>query len=187
MPNAYDWLGDDRDFFMKSSWQVFTDLSGILQYVGKTGNEKTIRMSPEYVEWYDNTSGTQTLYVKDIDKFGVAVDFSFMQVLDSNALGVAFNSDWDATDPNWNYHFIGSCPQELQQAEWRFVGQGRSGLDIILVIRTGVITLAGDWSSGAPGDYTNIAVTCDAFQDTSISNCVRDLAYFQIEKQTSGS
>ena len=187
MANSYDFLGDDRDFFMKSSWSVYTDISGALQYVGKTQNEKTIRMSPEYVEWFDNTSGVQTLYIKDLDKFGFEVDFSFMQVADSNALGVAMNSDLDDSDANWIYHFFGSCANELDQALWVFIGQSRSGLDIELWIRQGVITLAGDWSSGAPGAYTEIPVTCAAMQDTSISNCLRDLAYIRVEKQTSGS
>ena len=187
MTNTYDWLGDDREFFMKSSWAVYNDLSGILQYVGKTQNEKVIRMSPEYVEWFDNTSGTQVLYVKDTDKIGVAVDFMFMQVLDSNALAVAFNTDWDTGDANFDFHYIGSDPNPLAEAEWRFVGQGRTGLGITLVIRVGAVTLAGDWSSGAPGDYTNLPVTCDAYQDTSISNAARDLAYFMIDKKTSGS
>ena len=41
MPNAYDFLGADFDFFMKSSWNVFCDLNGVRQYVGKTTNEKT--------------------------------------------------------------------------------------------------------------------------------------------------
>jgi hypothetical protein len=35
MPNEYDFLGDNRAFFMKSSWQVYTDLSGARQYVGE--------------------------------------------------------------------------------------------------------------------------------------------------------
>lgn len=187
MANVYDFLGDDRDYFMKSSWKVFTDLSGVRQYVGKTGNEKTIKTNAEYVEWWDNTTGVQTLYIRDTDKFGFAVDFSFMQVADSNALAISLNSEWDKSDPNYDYHFFGSAPQELAEAEWRFVGQTRAGLDIILVIRKGIITLNGDWSSGAPGDYTNIPVTCSAMQDTGITNTMRDLAYIMIEKKTSGS
>jgi len=187
MANSYDWLGDDRDWFMKSSWKVYTDLSGVMQYVGKTGNEKVIRMNPEYVEWHDNTSGVQTLYIKDLDKFGFAVDFSFMQVVDSNVIGVAFNSDWDQSDPNWHYHFFGSNQNEIALAKWVFVGLSRTGLDIELWIRNGQIALTGDWTSGAAGDFTNIPVTCDAMQDTSITNDLRDLAYIRIEKKTSGS
>lgn len=187
MANVYDFLGDERDYFMKSSLKVYTDLSGALQYVGKTNNEKTIRNDAEYVEWFDNTSGVQTLYIRDNDKFGMMVDFSFMQVADPNVIGVALNSDWDQSDPNFHYHFIGSSPNELREAKWVFVGQTRSGLDIELVIRKGVITLNGEWSLGAPGDYTNIPVTCSAMQDTSIANQLRDLAYIRIQKRTSGS
>ena len=172
---------------MKSSWKVYTDLSGVMQYVGKTQNEKVVRLDPEYVEWWDNTSGVQTLYVKDLDKFGFAVDFAFMQVADSNALAIAFNSDWDQSDANQNYHFFGSCTNELVAAKWVFVGQTRSGLDIELWIRNGQVSLNGEWSSGAPGDYTNIPITVDAMQDTSVANCLRDLAYIRVEKQTSGS
>jgi len=187
MPNVYDFLGDSRDYFMKSSWKVYTDLSGALQYVGKTENEKTIRTSPEYVEWWDNTSGVQTLFIKDLDKFGFEVDFSFMQVADSNALGIALNSDWDQSDPNWDYHFLGSTQNELREALWVFVGQTRSGLAVETWVRKGIVGLNGDWTSGAPGDYTMLPVTCSAVQDTTISNGLRDLVYIRVEKQTSGS
>ena len=187
MANVYDFLGDERDYFMKSSWKVYTDIGGVLQYIGKTENEKTIRTSAEYIEWYDNTSGVQTLYIKDLDKFGFAVDFAFMQVADSNVLGIAYNSDWDQSDAIWDYHHFGSCQNELVEGLWVFVGQTRSGLAIETWIRRGVITVNGDWSSGAPGAYTQIPVTCNATQDTGITNCLRDLAYIRVEKQVSGS
>ena len=187
MANVYDFLGDERNFFMKSSWKVYTSLSGSLQYVGKTQNEKTIRTDAEYVEWWDNTSGVQTLYIKDLDKFGFALDFNFMQVADSNALAIAFNSEWDKSDANWDYHFFGSTQNTLREALWCFVGQTRSGLAVETWFRKGIITANGDWTSGAPGDYTNIPVTCSAMQDTSITNSLRDLVYIRIAKQTSGS
>lgn len=187
MPNVYDFLGDDKEYFMKSSWKVYADLSGVLQYVGKTGNEKVIRTSPEYIEWWDNTSGVQTLYVKDLDKFGFAVDFNWMQVADSNALGITMNTDWDQSDPVWNYHFLGSNQNTLREALWVLVGQTRSGLAIETWIRKGQVSMSGDWSSGAPGDYTNLPATVDALQDTSISNDLRDLVYIRVEKKTSGS
>lgn len=187
MANVYDFLGDDRDFFMKSSWKVYTDISGALQYVGKTQNEKVIRTDAEYVEWWDNTSGVQTLFIKDLDKFGFAVDFSFMQVADSNVLGIALNTDWDKSDDNWNYHFLGSCQNELVQGLWVFVGQTRSGLAVETYIRQGLISMNGEWASGAPGSFTELPVTCAALQDTSITNCLRDLVYIRVEKQTSGS
>jgi len=187
MANVYNFLGDDRDFFMKSSWKMYTDLSGAMQYVGKTGNEKNIHSDPEYVEWWDNTSGVQTLYITDLDKMGFAVDFNFMQVADSNALAAAFNTDWDKSDPNWEYHFLGSCQNALREATWVMIGQTRSGLAVETWIRKGVVKLNGEWASGAPGDYTNIPITIAAMQDTGISNCLRDLVYIRIEKQTSGS
>ena len=46
MANVYDFLGDDKNLFMKSSWKVYNDLSGALQYVGKTSNEKVIHADP---------------------------------------------------------------------------------------------------------------------------------------------
>lgn len=187
MANPWDLLGDDRDFFMKSSWKVFSNLSGAMQYVGKTQNEKTIRTSAEYIEWNDNTSGVQTLYVRDTDKFGFAIDFSFMQVGDPNILALAMNAEWDNSDANVHRLFVGSSPAELPEAQWRFVGQTRAGLDITIVIRKGVITMNGDWASGAPGDYTNIPVTCSAMQDTSITNQLRDLAYIEIQKKAAAS
>jgi hypothetical protein len=187
MANVYDFLGDDRDHFMKSSFKVFTDLSGNMQYVGKTQNEKTVRLDTEFVEWFDNTSGVQTLYVKDLDSLNFAVDFSFMQVADPNAVAIAFNADWDASGANYDIEFLGSNPNPLVEAEWRFVGRTRDARDYIIVIRKGVITPNGEWANGAPGQYTEIPVTCAALQDTNITNDARDLAYIMIEKQTAGS
>ncbi len=187
MANSYNFLGDDRSLFMKSSWKVYTDISGAMQYVGKTGNEKVIRADPEYVEWWDNTSGVQTLFVTDLDKMGFSVDFTFMQVADSNALALAFNTDWDQSDANWNYNFGGSCQNALAEAIWVFKGETRSGLDVETWIRKGVVKLNGEWATGAPGDYTNIPITVAAMQDTDIANCKRDLYYIRVEKQTSGS
>lgn len=182
MANSYDFLGDNKSYFMRSSWQVFTDLNGNRQYVGKTGNEKTMAPNLELVEWYDNTQGPQVLYVADIDKFDLSVSFSFMQILDPNVLAIAWNMDLDTSDPNFNYAFMGSDPNPLVEAEWRFVGEGRDGLGITLVIRKGVMVPNGDWTSGEPGDYTNIPVTVRTFQDTSITTRRRDLAYFIIDK-----
>lgn len=187
MANVYDFLGDNKDLFMHSSLKVYTDLSGAMQYVGKTENEKTIKMSPEYIDWWDNTTGMQTPSVKDLEKIGVAIDFMFKQVADPNALAIAFNTDWDQSNPNYHYEFFGSEPNALATAKWVFIGRTVSGLDVELWIRKGVITLNGDWSLGAPGSYTGVPVTCSALQDTSITNTKRDIAYIRIQKQTPAS
>ncbi len=184
MANSYDFLGDQEDFFMKSSLSVFTDLNGNRQLVGKTNNEKTISPNMETIEWFDNTSGTQTRFILDIDRFDFAVNFSFMQVLDPNVLAIAMNLDRDSSDPNFEFLYGGSAPNALSNAEWRFVGQSRSGLGITLVLRKAIITFEGDWSLGAPGDYTNIPVKCSALQDTSITNKKRDMAYFIVDKRS---
>ena len=91
MPNLFDFLGDDKDFFMKSSWMVYADLNGNRQYVGKTSNEKTLSPALETIEWHDNASGVQTLFVTDITKAGLSVSFSFMQIADPNALTLFLN------------------------------------------------------------------------------------------------
>ena len=57
MANTYDWLGAYKNDFMKSSAKVFTDLSGNLQYVGKTEPEAVISPNTELIEWWDNTGG----------------------------------------------------------------------------------------------------------------------------------
>jgi hypothetical protein len=183
MANSYDFLGDQRDYFMKSSWQVYTDLNGNRQYVGKTENEKTISPNLEVVEWFDNTDGTQTLFVMDIDKFDISCSFAFSQVLDPNILAIAWNLDLDTTDANYAYQFAGSSPNTLAEAEWRMVGKGRSGLEIVFVMRKTIVIPNGDWTSGAPGSYTNVPITLRALQDTSVSDTKRDLAYFRIQKR----
>ncbi|HDY89991.1 MAG TPA: hypothetical protein ENH82_17955 [bacterium] len=182
MANAYDFLGDNRAYFMKSSWQVYTDLSGARQYVGKTENEKTFSLGQEIIDWFDNTGGTQTKFVLDIDKMSPVVNFSFMQVADPNILATAWNGDLDLSDPNFVYDFLGSEPNTLQEAEWRFVGRTRTGLGMTFVIRNGVMVPNGDWTSGGGGAYTSIPVSVHALQDTSISNGARDLAYFIIDR-----
>ena len=187
MANTYDFLGSDRDYFMKSSWNVYNDLSGSMQFVGKTENEKTIRTDSEFVEWFDNTSGTKTLYVKDYDAFNFSVDFSFMQVAEPDALAVVFNGELDTSDANYTYVFFGSSPNPLAEAEWRFVGQTRAGLEVLTVVRKGVITPNGEWASGASGEYTKLPATCSAFQDTSITNQLRDLVYIRVQKKTAAS
>ena len=183
MPNLFDFLGDDKDFFMKSSWMVYTDLNGVRQYIGKTSNEKTLSPALETIEWNDNSSGVQTLFVTDITKAGLSVNFSFMQIADPNALALFLNGELDSSNANKHYIYMGSNPQELESAEWRFVAQSRSGLTITLVIREGACYSAGDWTSGGAGDYAMLPVVVKAQQDTSITNTKRDLAYFMIDKK----
>lgn len=182
MANVYDWLGDNRAYFMKSSWQVYSDLSGIRQYIGKTENEKSFDPGMEIIDWFDNTGGTQIKYVVDIDKMSPVVNFSFMQPLDPNVLAIAWNGDLDTSDPDYVYDFYGSAPNALAEAEWRFVGRGRTGLGITFVMRNAVIVPNGAWTSGAGGAYAPAPVSCHALQDTSISNGKRDLCFFIVEK-----
>ena len=182
MANVFDFLGDDKDFFMKSSWQVFADLNGKQQYVGKTSNEKTFSNSLESIEWLDNSSGVQTLFVTDITKTGLSIAFSFMQ-WDTNALALFFNAEIDRSNANKDYIFMGSNPDELASAEWRFVGQTRDGRNITLVIREGSCYSNGDLTSGGAGDYSAIPVIVKAQQDTTITNTKRNLAYFMVDKK----
>ncbi len=182
--NSYDFLGAQDDFFMKSSWNVFTNLNGNLQFVGKTTNEKTISPNVETIEWMDNTSGTQTRFVLDLDRFDFSVSFGFMQVFDKNALALAMSGELDTSDANVDRVFFGSAPPALDEAQWRFTGQSRTGLGITLVIRKGVATFNGDWETGASGDYTNFSVTVSALQDTSITNTQRDMAYFELDRRS---
>ena len=181
--NSYDFQGDQRDYFMKSSWQVFTDLNGNRQYVGKTSNEKTISPAIETIEWFDNTSGTQTRFIVDIDSFNLSVTFAFMQI-EPNVIASMMNGDWDQSDPNFDRVFFGSNPYALDEAEWRFVGQTRAGLGVTLVIRKANGLIDGDWETGAPGDYTNIPSKVSALQDESIVDTKRDLAYFIFDKRS---
>jgi hypothetical protein len=184
MANVYDFLGDQADYFMKSSLQVYNNLSGNMQYVGKTSNEKTLSPNLELVEWFDNTGGTQTRFVLDIDKFDFNMQFSFSQILDPNVLALAWNGDLDNSDPNRVFTFFGSSPNPLAEAEWRFTGASRSSLEITLVIRRGVCVPNGDWAAGTPGEYTGVSAQIMALQDTTISNTKRDMAYFIMDKRS---
>ena len=182
MANIYDFLGDDSDFFMKSSWQVYTSANGNRQYIGKTGNEKTISPNLELAEWHGNETGVQYLYALGVSKFDISVSFNFMQVLDPNSIAMAWNADLDPGATN-NYLYFGTNPKELGEYEWRFVGQGKSGLSITFVIRKGICIPNGDWASGAPGEWTSLPLTVRSIQDTSITNTKRDLAYFIMQKK----
>ena len=185
MANDYFFNGDDKDYFMKSSWTVWTDASGTLTYVGKTNNEKTFSPQIEETEWWDNTSGVQTLFLSDICKAGLFVQFSFMQVAEPDILALAWNLDYDNSDADSAYLYHGSNPNSLGEYEWRFAGQTRSGLGVTLVIRKGPCIPNGDWATGVPCEFTNIPVTVKAYQDTNITDTKRDIAYWIIDKKTS--
>ena len=183
MANTYDFLGDYNGYFAKSSLQVYCKAAGRLQYIGKTEAEKTIAVTSDLAEWWDNSSGTQTLYVLDIDKFGLSVNFSFSQVYDYNALAMAWNGDLDTTDADRAFIFFGSAPNSLGEYEWRFVANSRASLSMTLVIRKGICVPQGDVTVGSPGAYWNTPVTVRALQDTSITNTKRDMAYLIIDKR----
>ena len=183
MANTYDFLGDQRSYFMKSSMQVYTDLGNVRQYVGKTGNEKTFSPNLELIEWYDNTQARQSLFIVDIDKFDIVVSFNFMQIIDPNVIPIAWNADLDTSDPNYVYQFFGSDSNSLVEAEWRLVGQGIDGLEFMFVIRKGICIPNGDWTMGAAGEFTSMPVTLRSLQDTTIDNDKRNFSYFRIQKK----
>lgn len=181
---AFDFLGDDRSFFMKSSWDVYCNASGARQYVGKTSNEKEFNPNIELAEWWSNSSGTQSLFVLDVDKFDFSMGFSFMQVCDPNVLAMAWNMELDSSDGTYHYLFGGSEPAALTEAEWRFVGRSRTGLEITLVVRKGICVPSGAFTSGAPGEFAGVPVTVRALQDTTITDKSRDMVYFRIAKKS---
>lgn len=183
MPNSYDFLGDQRSYFMKSSMQVYTDLNGVRQYVGKTGNEKTFSPNLELIDWYDNTQARQSLFIVDIDKFDIMLSFAFMQIVDPNTIPIAWNAELDTSDPNYVYQYFGSDSNALAEAEWRFVGRGIDGLEFMFVVRRGIVIPNGDWTMGAGGEFTNLPVTIRSLQDTSIDDDMRNFSYFRIQKR----
>ena len=183
---AFNFLGDNRDFFMKSSWQVYNDLSGSSQYIGKTSNEKSFNPNLALTEWWDNTSGTQSLFVLDIQKFDFAISFQLMQVAEDNTIPLAWNFSVDKTsNPGFSRIYQGSQPPPLLESEWRFVGRSRSGLQIVLVIRNGICVANGEWKAGAPGEYSGIPVTVRALQDTAQTNKQDDMVYLLVQNDHS--
>lgn len=189
MAKSFDFLGAYKGHFFKQSFQVYTDLSGSLQYVGKTNNEITLAPGVENIEWMDNSTGTQTLYALDIDKIDPSFTFSFMQVTDPNTLALALNMDMDDTDPDTFRAYVGSNPDGYSEAEWRFVGQsvgvgGSNSLTTTFVVRRGIAFASGDLSFGTPGSYTEVPITIRSLQDTSITNTKRDNMYVEIEKRS---
>lgn len=181
---AWDFLGDYKNDFMKSSLKVHTDLSGSMQYVGKTQNEKTLSPNTELTEWFDNTGSTQVLFALDVDKFDMQIGFSWMQVMDENTLSIAYNLEKDTSATDQVFSFMGSNPGALPEAEWRFTGQSVDGRGFTLVIRKGILVPNGDTTLGTPGSYAEVPCTLRALQDTSITNTKRDIGYFITDKRT---
>lgn len=183
---AFNFLGDDRDTFMKSSWKIYNNLSGTSQYIGKTSNDKTFNPNLALTEWWDNTSGTQSLFVLDIQKFDFAVSFQIMQVLDPNMIPLAWNFQVDKTsNPGYTRAYQGSQPPPLLSSEWQFVGRSRSGLAIILVLRNAICVANGEWKVGTPGEYSGIPVTVRALQDTTQTDKSDDMVYVLIQNEAS--
>lgn len=183
MANVYDFLGADGAYFMKSSWQVYCNASGTRQYIGKTSAEKTFTPTTEFAEYWDNESGVQTLYALGISKFDLLCEFQSFQPLDPNIISIAWNGDLDTSDSVYNRIFLGSAPNNLGEYEWRFVGQGKTGLAITFVVRKGIVVPSGGWTSGAAGAWGSIGMQLRCLQDTSITNTKRDIAYFEIQKK----
>lgn len=184
MAKSFDFLGPHKQHFMKQSLDVYTDLSGTLQYVGKTQNEKTFSPGIENVEWLDNSGNTQVPYAIDIDKVDPSMTFSFMQVTDPNVLQLALNADFDTTDSSLEWGFLGSNPDEYSEAEWRFVAQSVGGYSLTIVFRRAIAFSNGEISLGSPGSYSEVPITVRALQDTSVTNTKRDLVYWFIDKRT---
>jgi hypothetical protein len=183
MAKSFDFLGSFKGHFWKQSFQVFNNLSGNIQYVGKTNNEITFAPGVENVEWFDNSGGTQVLFAIDIDKIDPSFQFSFMQVTDPNVLALALNLDMDDSDPETFRAYAGSNPDEYSEGEWRFVGQSVGGLQAVFVVRRGIAFASGDLALGTPGAYTNVPVTVRSLQDVNITNDKRDLMYIEIQKR----
>jgi len=184
MSKSFDFIGAHKGSFFKQSLQVFTNISGNFQYVGKTNNEITLAPGVENVEWYDNTGSTQSLFALDIDKVDPSITFSFMQVADQNVLALALNADMDVSNADTFYGFLGSNPDEYAEGEWRFVGEAVDGRQLVWVVRRGIAFASGDITMGAAGSYSNVPITIRMLQDTTITNGKRDLAYWMLDKRT---
>ena len=183
MSKSFDFLGDYKQHFMKSSLQVHCNLSGNLQYIGKTQNEKTFAPGVENVEWFTNEGATQVLYAIDIDKVDPSFTFSLMQVADPNSLALALNADMDTSGADQDFMFMGSEPDAYSEAEWRFTNKTVDGRNLTLVIRRGIAFSSGDITFGSAGSYSEVPITVRALQDTTISNKKRDLMYWILDKR----
>lgn len=181
--NMYDFVGADIDYFMKSSLKVYANLSGVQQFLGHTSNEKSFNPNMTYMDWYDNTGGTQALAVLDLAKQDFVVGFSFMQAVDPNVLPLVLNMWKDDSDPNYTWAYQGSQPQPLKTAEYRLVGKSRAGYEMMLVIRKGIMLSKGETKFGSPSAYAEVPCEIRALIDNSISDVTRDMVYFRIQRK----
>lgn len=181
--NSYDFAGADIDYFMKSSLKVYANLSGIQQFLGLTSNEKSFNPNMSHMDWFDNTGGVQTLKVVDLMKQDFVVGFSFMQVFDPNVLATVLNMTKDDSDPNYTWLYQGSNPQPLKTAEYRFVGKSRSGYEMMLVVRKGIMLSKGDTKFGNPSAYAEVPCEIRALVDSTIADEGRNMVYFRIQRK----
>lgn len=181
--NSFDFSGADIDYFMKSSLKVYANLAGVQQFLGHTSNEKDFDPGITMMDWYDNTGGTQALAVVDIAKIDPKVGFSFMQVSDPNIFPLVWNLLKDDSDPNYVWSYMGSQPQPLKTAEYRLVGKSRSGYEMMMVIRKGILLAKGASKFGAPAAYSETPCEIRAMIDNSITDVQRDMMYFRIQRK----
>lgn len=184
MALAIDFLGAQKDYFQKASWQLYCDASGAYQYVGKCENEIEVDMGIENMEWFDNGSGVQTLYILTQSKIDPKINFSFSQAFEPSVTGLVYNCDMDVSDATWAYNFFGSNPADYSYYGWKFVSKSLSGLVAEIYVRKGVCVANGAWTSGAPGAFGVIPATVRMTQDTDITNTLRDLGYIRLQKRS---
>jgi hypothetical protein len=183
MALVLDFLGSQKDYFQKASWQVYCNPGSGLQYVGKCSAEIEIDMGIENIEYFDNEGGVQVLYLLTQTKVDPKVNFSFNQVIDPQITALVFNLEQDTSDATYAYNFIGSSPADYSYFPWMFASKGLNGHIAQLVVRNGVCFSTGAWTSGAAGALASIPATVRMTQDTTITNTKRDLGYFRIQKR----
>jgi hypothetical protein len=177
---AYNFLGDDLSAWAKSSLQVYSWLSGSQQYIGRVQQDISITPVLETIEFWDNTSGVQSLYILDVNKADFSVDFKLMQVLDKNALTLYLDGTQDNSDVNNPKVYFGSNPPTLQTARWDFVGLGKTKRQITLTILNGVAVKPKSMTVGAGGKWWEMPITVRALIDSTQPDKTKNLAYFTI-------
>jgi len=183
MANVYDFLGAQKDYFQKASWQVYCDASGRMQYVGKVNAEIEVDMGIENIEYFDNENGVQVLFVLTQTKVDPKINFSWMQIFDPGVVPITFNLEKDDSDANVTRDFIGSDPDDYEYHGWRFVSKSLGGQVCTLYVRQGVCSSNGTWTSGGAGALATLPATVRMTQDTTIANGKRDLGYFEFDKR----
>lgn len=179
--------GDDKAQFIKASLRVWVDFDGAgLVYVGKTKPEKQLSPGVGVAEFWDNSSGVQSLFIVDPDKVDMKMSFAFAQVVNENVLALALNADIDRdSDANNNIVNVGSNPGAFREGKWYFTTQSRTGRIITLTVRRGIVQPTGNIAIGTPGSYAECPMELRFLQDTSIVDTSKDLAYWTIQKAVS--